>query len=302
MKQTGALISRNLKIYFRDKSAVFFSLISMLVVIMLMVFFLGDMCVNSILSILEYYGIEETQELRTNAELAVLMWAIAGMVSVNAVTIAFSSMSMVDDKVTNKLQSFYVSPAGRLKIALGYLGASFITSVIICVITFAGAGAYAAASGARMLSISRYIRLFAAILVNSFTYSSMMYLIAVFVKSGKAWSSLGTITGTLVGFMGAIYLPVSAIPDFVQKFLKLLPVLHGATAFRRIISEDAMRRVVQNIPAEQADVFFEEFGITLSIGDNIISEGMQLGLMILYGMVFLGISVIIMRKRSLSDR
>ena len=48
MKELTALAGRNLKIYLRDKSAVFFSLLSTIIVIALMILFLGDMNINAI--------------------------------------------------------------------------------------------------------------------------------------------------------------------------------------------------------------------------------------------------------------
>ena len=42
MRSFLAINKRNLGLYFRDYSAVFFSLLSMLIIIVLMVFFLGD--------------------------------------------------------------------------------------------------------------------------------------------------------------------------------------------------------------------------------------------------------------------
>ena len=42
MRSFTAINKRNLGLYFRDYSAVFFSLLSMLIIIILMVFFLGD--------------------------------------------------------------------------------------------------------------------------------------------------------------------------------------------------------------------------------------------------------------------
>ena len=40
---TGALLLRNMKIFLRDRGAVFFSLLSMLIVLALMFLFLGNM-------------------------------------------------------------------------------------------------------------------------------------------------------------------------------------------------------------------------------------------------------------------
>lgn len=49
MRSFLAINKRNLGLYFRDYSAVFFSLLSMMIIIMLMVFFLGDMNNSGIL-------------------------------------------------------------------------------------------------------------------------------------------------------------------------------------------------------------------------------------------------------------
>ena len=54
MEQYLSLTKRNLKIYLKDKGAVFFSLLSMAIVICLMLFFLGDMTINAITNILIY--------------------------------------------------------------------------------------------------------------------------------------------------------------------------------------------------------------------------------------------------------
>ena len=48
MSQLFVITSRNLKQYLRDKGAIFFSLLSMFIVIVLMFFFLGDANVDSI--------------------------------------------------------------------------------------------------------------------------------------------------------------------------------------------------------------------------------------------------------------
>lgn len=52
MRQFLALTGRNVKLYLRNKSAIFFSLLSALIVIVLMLFFLGDMNIEGILGIL----------------------------------------------------------------------------------------------------------------------------------------------------------------------------------------------------------------------------------------------------------
>ena len=119
MNRFAGLVSRNLKIYLRDKSAVFFSLIAMFIVIILMVVFLGDMNVNAITEILESFGTRDTDADKKNAQLVVLMWTVSGIVSINAVTITMSSITaMIDDKAQHRLESLYAAPVSRTVIAI----------------------------------------------------------------------------------------------------------------------------------------------------------------------------------------
>ncbi len=95
MEQFFAITGRNLKIYFRDKGAVFFSLLSMIIVICLMLFFLGDMNVESITEILEQFPGRDAAADEKNAELLILSWTCAGIISINAVTVTLSVHSAV---------------------------------------------------------------------------------------------------------------------------------------------------------------------------------------------------------------
>ena len=149
------LTLRNLKIYLRDKTAVFFSLLTMLIVIVLMLVFLGDMNVNSIAGVLDEFGAQGSRSNKENAELLLLWWTIAGIISINAVTITLSSITtMINDAAGQRLQSFYTTPVSRLKIAMGYLISAWLSSVIICVLTFVIAEIYAVMQGSEMLSVS----------------------------------------------------------------------------------------------------------------------------------------------------
>ena len=83
MREIISLAGRNLKIYLRDRSAVFFSLLSAIIVIVLMLVFLGDMNINAITSTLEEFGREVTDETKSNAQLFVIMWTVGGILCVN---------------------------------------------------------------------------------------------------------------------------------------------------------------------------------------------------------------------------
>ena len=99
------LVKRNILVYSREKANVFFSLLSMLIIILLMSLFLGNMNVDQILSLLKEYGgsrdlVRDTQ----NAKNLIIQWSVAGIIVVNSVTITLAMVgNMVDDQDSNKM-------------------------------------------------------------------------------------------------------------------------------------------------------------------------------------------------------
>lgn len=303
MKQLSALITRNLKIYLRDRSAVFFSLLAMFIVILLMIVFLGDMNIKTITNMLDELNIGDLGTNKKNAENLILMWTISGVVSINAVTITLSSLTtMINDTAQNRIQSFYTAPISKTKIALGYLGAAWISSIIICVITLLIGEVYAVSQGSQMFSSMDHIKLIGMIFINSFTYSCIMYFIAMLVKSEGAWSSINTIIGTLVGFLGGIYIPLAALPNEIVSFLKCLPVLHGTSMFRSVITNDMLNNTFNGVPSEIVDQYKEAMGISLKIGDTTINPIMQIAFLLICGIIFIVLSAVIMNKSRKQDR
>lgn len=68
------LIKRNILVYSRDRSNIFFSLLSMLIIIGLMVVFLGKMNADGVVELLNQYGgLRDTVLDRANAEQLVMV-------------------------------------------------------------------------------------------------------------------------------------------------------------------------------------------------------------------------------------
>lgn len=106
------MVRRNLRIYYRNRGSVFFSLLTCIIVIVLMVVFLGDMNVDSITNILnEYGGKRDSAVDDANALALILNWITAGIVIVNSITVTFTVIgNMIEDEEEHRLISFYVSP------------------------------------------------------------------------------------------------------------------------------------------------------------------------------------------------
>lgn len=297
------LTKRNILIFLRDRSAVFFSLLSMLIVLMLMAVFLGSMNVDEALGLLEKMGRQIQETDRKQAEYLVRMWTVAGILVVNSVTVSMVILgTMVTDGARNRLASFYVAPVGRLEIALGYILASVITGFFMCFATLVMAEGYIALTGGALLSTEIIFKALGFILLNCCVFSAMIYLAALFVKSSSAWSGLSTIVGTLAGFVGAIYLPMGMLPQTVARVLKCLPVLHGTALMRELFTNQAVEDLFAGMDSQVAAGYREAMGIVVVANEKPVPEAWSIVFMAAFGAAALLVAVLWMWRRKPTDR
>lgn len=271
MEQFVAITGRNLKNYFRDKGTVFFSLLSMMIVILLMLFFLGDMYVQNTVDILGAFPGRDTEIDRENAELLILVWNFAGILSINAVTVTLAVYSvMIKDRVTGKLNSIYTAPVSRGIITGGYIVAAWTASVLMCMLTLFITEICGIIKGLEAFSLVTHLQLLGLIVVNSFVYAAFMYLLAMAARTEGAWSGIGTVIGTLVGFLGGIYIPIGSLSETIGMIMKCTPIIYGTSMFRSIMTAEIAEATFAGIPGEVLEEYRVVTGIHLEIFDRVI--------------------------------
>lgn len=299
-----SLVKRNCLVFLRDRASVFYSLMSMLIVLTLMGIFLGNMNVESITELLNQYGgVRDTALDKENAFQLVQYWTLAGILVVNSVTVTLTVIGvMVDDVNENRLESFYCAPVGKNIIALSYITAAAVIGIVFCTLTFGAALVYIYVSEGTLLSVNAILQVILYTMVNVCIFSVIMYLAALFVKSSGAWSGVATIVGTLVGFIGAIYLPMGSLPNGVKDVLKYIPVLHGTSLMRKICCEEAVNTAFKNAPDGLISGYREYMGIDIVMNNKVVGSGCQLLFILLCGIIGLTAIAVIMKNKKISDR
>ena len=303
MAQFMTFTGRNLKNYFRDKGSVFFSLLSMLIVIFLMVFFLGDMYVENTVDLLGAFpGRDEAMD-RKNAELLILIWNFAGILSINAVTVTLAVYSiMIKDRVTGKLSSIYTAPVSRGVITGGYIAAAWIASMLVCTITLFITEIFGIIKGLDAFSFVTHMQLMGLIAVNSFVYAAFMYLLALIAKTEGAWSGIGTVIGTLVGFLGGIYVPIGSLAKSIGNIMKCTPVIYGTSMFRSIMTKDIAETTFLGVPEEVLEEYRIVTGIHLELFDRTIGITEEWLGLFLCGIFLMIMGVIVLKYGRKADR
>lgn len=280
-----SFVSRNLKVFFRDKTAVFFSLLAVLIVLGLYIFFLGDVWVDS------FPNIKGVKNLMN-------CWIIAGLIGVTSVTANMGAFgTMIEDKSKNKIKDFYVLPIKKSKIVGGYIISSFIVGSMMSVVTLIISQIYLVYSGVDVLNFKELTEVFLIILMTSLSNSAMILFIVSLFSSEKAFSTASTIVGTLIGFITGIYLPISMLPDSVQIIVKLFPTSHGISILRQIFMKKQMDISFANIPTNYIDEFKESMGVVYYINDKLVSNTTSIFILIASTIIFFFLAVLILYKK-----
>lgn len=256
--------SRNLKIFFRDRAAVFFSLLSALIIIMLYVLFLGDMLTSGMKAI-------------PGSRFLIDSWIMAGLLSVTSITTTMGAFGiMVQDRERKNARDFTASPIRRSTLAGGYIMSSFLIGLVMTVITFLLAEGYIVIYGGRILDAQSLVKLLGVTLLSVLSSTAFVFFLVSFFKSNNAFATASMLLGTLIGFLTGVYIPVGELPEAVQYVIKFFPVSHASLLFRRVMMEAPLQTAFAGAPAAMVQEFRESMGVAYRFGNTEASAAVSL--------------------------
>ena len=287
MQVTFSLAIRNTKLFLRDKSAVFFSFLSIFIIIGLYALFLGDVQVQQIQQI-----IGKLDGIRWLVD----SWIIAGIIAVNTVnTTMFSLTTIVNDIDSKVVKDLYTAPIKKWQIALGYILSSWITGILMSVISIVVGQIYIYSTGGEILSLVADLKVIGVTILSVISFSSILFFLFTFINSPRTVSTIGSIVGTLVGFIAGIYLPMGALPDGVQTFMKTVPVTYSAAMFRQIFMQEPLDKVFEGAPVEKINDYVQTFGVKIYWGNNEVSWFLMISILLGFSLFFYILSIIKLR-------
>lgn len=252
----NALLLRNLRVYFRDKASVFFSLLSVLIIILLYALFLGDA-----------WSSGSVFQGRAGVKNMMDSWIMAGLLAVVSVTSTMGAFGiMVEDKSRKIMKDFASSPLSRAGLTGGYILSAFLIGLLMSLVTAVFAVIYMVARGGAFPGLPVLGKTMLLIIITSLSNTSLVLFLVSFINSSNAFSTASTLIGTLIGFLTGIYMPIGQLPAAVQSIIKVVPTSHAAALLRQTLMEEPLQKVFAGAPAEMVNAFKETMGVTLNVG------------------------------------
>lgn len=276
---------RNIKVFFRDRSSVFFSLMAVFIIIGLYAVFLGD-------------NLKKGFEGLPGVDFLLNSWVMAGILSVTAVTTTMGAFGiMVEDRTRKISKDFFSSPLKRSSLAAGYILSSVVIGILMSLLTFVVAEVYIVLTGGTILPFLDILKVLGLILLSVFAGSAMIFFLVTLFKSQNAFATASTVIGTLIGFITGIYMPVGVLPEAVQWIVKCFPISHAALLLRQVLTAAPMEATFAGAPAEMARGYAEELGTIFLFGDTECTVWASIAVLVGTTILFYLLSIVSMRRK-----
>jgi multidrug/hemolysin transport system permease protein len=281
-----SVAKRSLRIYFRDKASVFFSLMAILIIIGLYVLFLGDIVQGDL------QGLPGARFLMDS-------WVVAGLLAVASITTTMGAFGiMVEDRTKKIMKDFSASPIKRSSLVGGYLVGTFLIGMIMSLITFVLSEVYITAYGGDLVTLTELAKILGIMVLSVFSSASIVFFIVSFIHSSNAFATVSTILGTLIGFLTGIYIPIGQLPEGVQSVVKVFPVSHAGALFRQVMMARPMEQTFAGAPASEVQSFEISMGVVFQFGDEITTPLFSVIVLVVTAAVFFTLATLVLSKKN----
>lgn len=228
MRTMTALISRNRKLFFRDRGMFLSSLITPVILIVLYATFLANVYKDSFLSALP--DTVQISDKLINGTVAAQL--AAALLSVSCITVTFCvNLTMVQDLANGARKDFNVSPVKKSVIFLGYFLSTLLNSLmvnglalVVCLIYMCKMGWYMSVTDVLWVILDEILLVLFGCALSS--------IICYPLKTQGQMSAVGTIMSAGYGFICGAYMPISNFDTGLQKVLSILPGTYGTSLLK----------------------------------------------------------------------
>lgn len=272
MKSISTLIKRNIKLFFKDKGMFITSLITPAILLVLYSTFLKNVFKETFIS-----NIPETitlSEKLINGYIGSQL--ISSILAVSCITVAFCcNFLMIQDKANGTIKDLLIAPVKKSHLAIGYYIATFISTLLICLIAMIICLIYIANIG-WFFSLTDVLLLTLDIFILVLFGTALSSIINHFLSTQGQMSAVGTIISAGYGFICGAYMPISTFSSGLQKVISLLPGTYGTSLIRNHSLNGIFKEMkTQGIPDDVILLFKESLDCNIKFFDQTVSIPMM---------------------------
>ena len=253
------LISRNRKVYTRDRLAFFMSFLSVIILILVYQVFLGQIQIDAIKEALH------SDTASTDTIQMVNYWLISGLTTIISMTSTLGAFGvMVSDREKKLSEDFKVSPISNFKIELSYAIFAILFGIIMTMFSCIFAiGMFNGFSSLLDFSTMDYLSILGVVSMGTVLAATIILPILVFIRTSSAFTTLSTIVGTFIGFISGVYLSIGSVGETLQQIMTWFPLTQVNALLKQILMKDSINKVFDKAPTSIVTNYKESYGVIL---------------------------------------
>lgn len=287
------LVKRNMRIYLVDKMNVFFSVLAPLIVLLLYILFLGNMQVDSVMSMPEFAA---SGLKRADVQTLINNWMISGVMGVSCITVAINAnVCMVRDREDGIRNDMLASPIKRWVIYVSYIISTLIITFCICLIVLLFSLVYLACTGGFFLGFIDVLAILGITVLACAASSLFVVLLCSAIKTVSSLSAVNGVFSTVIGFLIGAYLPFSMLPIGIQYLGCFVPGTYSTGLFKYFFMRGIVADFSSKIPPESGLVeqLTSQFSLELDFFGMKVSAGWMAFAVVMSVLLFAGIVLLL---------
>ncbi len=228
MKTVGALIKRNVSLFFKDKGTFFTALITPMILLVLYVTFLYNVYEDSFRTSVPA-GVVFNDEVIDGLVGGLLL---SSLLAVSTVTVSFcANLCMVADKASGARGDLSIAPVKPYALAVSYYISTVINGLIISLSATLLGGIYLAFTG-WFMSFGEICLLLLDVLLLTLFGTALSSVICYPLSTQGQLSAVGSIVSAGYGFICGAYMPMSQFSTGLRNILGFFPGTYGTSLVR----------------------------------------------------------------------
>ena len=285
------LTERNMKVFLKDKMAVFFSLLTQLIVLGLFLLFIKNSYVDGIDSAL---GELKDKVAKADIEGLVNSWMISGVIGTAVVTATMNALSVIVSDKEDKIDYDYnASSVKGHVVVMSYFSGAVMCSLITSFTLLTFGLLFLSATGTFVLGAADILLLYGLVILGSVSAAVILMCVISFFKKNSTFSAFSILISTLVGFVVGAYFPVSALGQTMQTVVNLIPGAQITGLMRSVLVTPAIDHIDKALGGLDHGAFKTEAEEMFCIRLNLFGSEIDTGFMLLYSVIAIAVFIVL---------
>ena len=295
MKMYLGLTKRNMLVYFKDRQAILFSLLTSVIVFVLYLLFLRNTFVDAINQALAEMPMVRELVMDDDLNMFTDIKLLVGILGSAAITVPFSCLRTVtSDRETRVDQDILATPVSRGQIVLAYFTASALSAIVMTSVILTAGLVILQLRGNLYLGLRGILGAYGVTALGCVSSTALFMNIVLFFRSGSASSAFFGILSAVSGFVIGAYIPVSQFSGSVRTVCNLFPASHITILLRNVLLGGVLGHIDNGIGGLDQGEFVQVLKDVFTFKADMFGSSLNTAAMITFVLAILTVRLIVM--------